>query len=273
MQVDFRFGLIYIHGQLFQQTVGFNIGSNLAAGGADLFAAHQESQLLSLISANARFEFGQKVLAQRWADDLWLLLAGTPSEELRAFLKVLCGRYFYHSALLLKPTSGHQAFGFQCFLNRDPKYHISTLPLLKFQRFSDPSHLSTSAPMVAGPSQFLGDRAKRSIVSGYGIRVLDSSVASPLYVLRHLSRVAAELRLSGFPSLTIRRAFTNLNRQANLDVRPALAVLDLPDAVLPVWVSLVDKWMANETLGEERFLKLARNSPMGQATSQFVRMV
>lgn len=55
------------------------MGSNLAAGGAALWAAHQESRLLALQTWHVRSELYQRILGMRWCDDLWLLVAGTPS--------------------------------------------------------------------------------------------------------------------------------------------------------------------------------------------------
>ena len=93
---------------------------------------------------------------------------------------------------------------------------------------------------MAGPSQFLSDRLKRGILCGYGVRVLHYSVGSAESVLNQLRRVAVEFDAAGFPHDMIQRSFARLDRMANVDVLPALDVLQMPPGGRSVWRSLYD---------------------------------
>ena len=104
MLVDFEFSLVYVLGCAYSMSTGFNIGSNLAAGGACLYAAHVEMVMLSQQSWNLRNEWKLRVLSLRWTDDLWLLVAGTPSPELQQALRAFTYRHAYAPALRLSRT-------------------------------------------------------------------------------------------------------------------------------------------------------------------------
>ncbi len=112
MRVDFEFSVFYAHGRGFRMSRGFNIGSNLAAGGACLFAAHVESMMFALQPAGLLREWADKVLALPWTDDLWVVIAGIPSADLQHLVALITRMDSYHEELELKRTEGEEAFGF-----------------------------------------------------------------------------------------------------------------------------------------------------------------
>ena len=68
--MDRFLGLINVLGEFCIPTVGFNIGSNLAAGGSALFAAMMEHKWLQTLNVWIRREIFLNVLILRWYDDM-----------------------------------------------------------------------------------------------------------------------------------------------------------------------------------------------------------
>ena len=93
--MDFEFSLLFVLGCAYCKATDFNIGSNLAAGEACLYAAHVETQMMGLQSWHLRQEWERKVLVLRWTDDLWLVLAGVPSAALEALLRRFTHQHSY----------------------------------------------------------------------------------------------------------------------------------------------------------------------------------
>lgn len=73
MDVDLKFGLVLIMGQLFQQK-GLAMRSGLAAGAATLYAAWVEDKFLKSMSLIRLAVFQQYFLVIRWMDDRLILV-------------------------------------------------------------------------------------------------------------------------------------------------------------------------------------------------------
>jgi hypothetical protein len=239
MLVDFKYSLIRVQGAFIRLNVGFNIGSNLAAGGATLFASHMESQIMRIQTYHTRREFYEKVVALRWMDDLWLLIKGTPSEGVLNILWALTRDGMYPGLRLLR-TKDTDAFGYVVSIMRHGTQCVKTQQKQKIQMIGAPHRVDAQASIIGGPGQFLSDRQKRGILSGYFIRILDMSVCPAEEVLAQFRRLLVALSRAGYSNTDLQRSLRNVNQVANLDLSPALDILPFPLDSQYVWAHAFD---------------------------------
>ena len=94
-------------------TLGFNIGSGLAPGGASLLASFREKSFLADLDFHTRSLFRLLVLVMRWMDDLLLVTFRAPPVQLQGALSRLTDMWFYGKGLKLERARDLTPFGFQ----------------------------------------------------------------------------------------------------------------------------------------------------------------
>ena len=221
-KIDLYAGVVKVGGICMRSTVGFSIGSPIAAGASALFASVVEELFLELLTERTRAILKASALLMRWMDDVchvWKKekVAG---EALKA-LRVMQSKEFYRGLELLKEKQAQDAFGFR-FTAKE-----GVLGVQSEQRYLQGSAQTGFAqrPKILPGSQYTPCYVLRGTVTGRIIRLLVATNKTEEEAEGMVCRLLGELRRSGYERRVLRSSIERVKMNAWGGLRCAASFL------------------------------------------------
>lgn len=225
--LDWATGMLSINGTPKRPITGFTMGSGLGPAGSTLAAVRREIRGLDALPFSVKMTVERCVLKIRWMDDIWHVYPKVLSDKVKKAVKALSARDFYGSQLDLKITDDDVSFGFK--FNVD-KGIIEVEQGLTFRRNVIGELAPKLWPVIQGPQCFMPDPAKKGILSGHFIRLLDYTNKDVAEVQIKTDRLCRELRASGFSSSEISDAWARTLKMATRPLLlPTVPLTESPD--------------------------------------------